>query len=149
MSEVLEFTVDKFSFKIPTGRLYHPEGLWVQEKDDHLLVGVTDFFQQNSGDVAFAEMVEAGTALAAGEPLGNIETIKVDIELSSPVSGMLIKINEKLELEAEIINQDPYGEGWLAIVEPTAWTVEQAALMSPQAYYEHSHAQALEQIRKP
>lgn len=148
MSEILEFTVDKFSFTIPTDRLYHPDGLWVQERDGQLLVGVTDFFQQNSGDVAFAEVAEPGTAVAIGERLANIETIKVDAELPAPVSGAVADVNEKLELEAEIINQDPYGAGWLAAIEPTAWAAEQAALMSPQAYYEHSRAQALEEIRK-
>jgi glycine cleavage system H protein len=148
MSEILQFTVDKFSFTIPTDRLYHPDGLWVQEKDGRLLVGVTDFFQQNSGDVAFAEVAEPGTAVAIGERLANIETIKVDVELPAPVSGTVVEVNEKLELEAEIINQDPYDAGWLAVIEPAAWAVEQAALMSPQAYYEHSHTQALEEIGK-
>jgi glycine cleavage system H protein len=86
--------------------------------------------------------------VATGERLADIETIKADVELPAPVSGTVLEVNEKLELEAEIINQEPYGEGWLAIVEPTAWAAEKAALMSPQAYYEHSHAQALEEIRK-
>ena len=148
MTEILQFTVDKFSFTIPTDRLYHPDGLWVQERDGRLVVGVTDFFQQNSGDVAFAEVAEPGTAVAIGERLANIETIKVDAELPAPVSGTVAEVNEKLELEAEIINQEPYDAGWLAAIEPTAWAVEQTALMSPQAYYEHSHTQALEEIGK-
>ena len=148
MSEILQFTVDKFSFTIPTDRLYHPDGLWVQERDGRLLVGVTDFFQQNSGDVAFAEVAEPGTTVAIGERLANIETIKVDVELPAPVSGTVAEVNEKLELEAEIINQDPYDAGWLVVLESTAWEVEHAALMSPQAYYEHSHTQALEEIGK-
>ena len=148
MPEILQFTVDKFSFTIPTDRLYHPDGLWVQERDGRLLLGVTDYFQQNSGDVAFAEVAEPGTAVAIGERLANIETIKVDVELPAPVSGTVAEVNEKLELEAEIINQDPYDAGWLVVIEPSAWTVESAALMSPQAYYEHSHTQALGEIGK-
>lgn len=148
MSEILQFTVDKFRFTIPTDRLYHPDGLWVQEGDGRLLVGVTDFFQQTSGDVAFAEVAEPGTAVAIGAQLANIETIKVDVELPAPVSGTVAEVNEKLELEAELINQDPYGAGWLAAIEPTAWAVEQAALMSPQAYYELNHTLALEEIGK-
>lgn len=148
MSEILQFTVDKFSFTIPTDRLYHPDGLWVQERDGRLLVGVTDYFQQNSGDVAFAEVVGPGTALSAGGQLANVETIKVDVELPAPVSGTVVEVNEKLELEAEIINQDPYGAGWLAVIEPANWAAEQAGLMDPEAYYEQSHAQALEEIGK-
>ena len=148
MSDSLAFTVDKFTFTIPTDRLYHPDGLWVLERDGRLVVGVTDFFQQNSGDVAFAEVAGPGTAVAIGERLANIETIKVDVELLAPVSGTVAEVNPALELEAERINQDPYGEGWLVAIEPSAWTVERAALMSPEAYYEHSHAQALEEIGK-
>jgi glycine cleavage system H protein len=131
MTDVLSFTVDKFTFAVSTDRLYHPEGLWVQERDGLLRIGVTDFFQQNNGDIAFVEMTEPGTVLTAGERLGNIETIKVDIELPSPISGRVVETNMKLELEAEIINQDPYDTGWLVAIEPAAWAVEQAALMSP------------------
>ena len=147
MGNSLTFTVDKFTFTIPTDRQYHPDGLWVQARGGRVVVGLTDYRQQNSGDVAFAEVAEPGTVVAAGERLGNVETIKVDTELASPVSGTVIEVNEKLELEAEIINQDPYGEGWLVAIEP-AGEEEGAALLSPEAYYEHSHAQALEEIGK-
>lgn len=148
MREPLSFTVDKFTFIIPIDRLYHRDGLWIQERDGRLAIGVTDYFQQNSGDVAFVDTVEVGTAVAAGESLGSIETIKTDVELPAPVSGAVAEVNERLELEAEIINQDPYGEGWLVVIEPAAWAVEQTALMSPEAYYEHSHARALEEAGK-
>ena len=107
MGNTLTFSVDKFTFTVPTDRQYHPDGLWVQARDGRLAIGLTDYRQQNSGDVAFVEMAEPGTVVAAGERLGNVETIKVDIELASPVSGTVIEVNEKLELEAEIINQDP------------------------------------------
>jgi glycine cleavage system H protein len=144
--EILAFTVDKFTFTVSTDRLYHPDGLWVQQRDGRAWVGVTDYFQQHSGDVAFAEVTALGTVVAVGERLVNIETIKVDIELPSPVSGTVIEVNAKLELEAELVNQDPYGEGWLAVIEPAAWEVERAALMTPATYYEHSHARALEEM---
>ena len=139
---MLEFTVDKFTFTIPTDRLYHPTGMWIKERDGRLLVGVTDYFQQHSGDVAFAEVAEPSTTLAAGDRLANIETIKVDVELPSPVSGIVAELNDRLELEAEVINQDPYDVGWLAIVEPGAWEAERATLMTAEAYYAHSHAPA-------
>jgi glycine cleavage system H protein len=148
MTDILEFTVNKFIFTVPTDRLYHPAGLWVQERDGRLLVGVTDFFQQNSGDVAFAEVAESGTAVAINERLANVETIKVDVELPAPVSGTVVEVNKALELEAERINQAPYNEGWLAVIEPSNWPVEQTALMSAKAYYDFSHAQALEEIGK-
>jgi len=148
MSAALQFHIDKSTFTIPTDRQYHPEGLWVMEREGYLLVGVTDFFQQNNGDVAFAEVARSGTALVVGECLANIETIKTDVELPAPVSGIVVEVNDRLELEAEIINQAPYGEGWLATLKPTAWDMERTALMSPQAYYEHSRARALEETGK-
>ncbi|HOU42127.1 MAG TPA: glycine cleavage system protein H [Promineifilum sp.] len=148
MSERLQFTVDKFTFTIPTDRLYHPEGLWVMERAGQLVAGVTDFFQQTNGDVVLAEIATAGTAIAAGERLGDIETIKVDIELPSPVSGTVVKVNDQLELAAEIINQAPYGDGWLVVIAPAAWNEERTALMSPEAYAAHSHARALKEIGK-
>ena len=147
--EYLAFTVDKFTFRIATDRVYTLAGLWVLNDDGRLRVGLTDYRQQNSGDIAFAEVVAPGTVVSAGERLGNIETIKVDVELTSPVSGRVVEVNERLELEAELIKQDPFGEGWLAVIEPAAWEAEAAALISPTAYFEHSHAQALEEIGKP
>ena len=148
MTEPLSFTVDKFTFTIPTDRLYHPDGLWVQERDGRLLVGVTDFFQQNSGDVAFAEVAEPGTAVAIGERLANIETIKVDNELASPVSGTVVEVNDKLTFEAEVINQSPYGDGWLAVIAPSAWDVERAGLLSPEEYLEINREQARREAGK-
>ena len=146
VDQPLSFTVDKFTFTIPADRLYHPDGLWIQERDGLLVVGVTDYSQQQSGDVAFADMAEAGTVVAAGERLGNIETIKVDSELVSPLSGTVAEVNDKLTFEAEVINQAPYGDGWLVVIAPVNWDNEREALLTPQAYYERSHAQALEEI---
>ena len=148
MSEILQFTVDKFTFTIPTDRLYHPDGLWVQERAGRLFVGVTDYLQKNSGDVAFAEVAEPGRAVTAGGWLANIETIKINVQLSAPVSGMVAEANDKLEFEAEIINQDPYGAGWLVVLEPSAWAAERAALLSPVAYYVYSYTQALQESGK-
>lgn len=144
--EHFEFTVDKFTFRIAADRVYTAGGLWVLEEGGRVRVGVTDYLQQNSGDVAFAEMAGPGTVVAAGERLGNVETIKVDVELTSPVSGTVVEVNEKLELEAEIINHDPYGEGWLVVIEPAAGAGEGATLLSPEAYYAHSRARALKEI---
>ena len=88
-------------------------------------------------------MGEAGTAVSAGDEFANIETIKADIELPSPVSGVITAVNEALELEAELINQDPYDAGWLAVFEANDWTSDREVLMTPQQYLEHLKAQAL------
>ena len=130
---------------MPTDRLYSPEGIWAKANGTQITVGVSDFFQQHNGDVAFAEVREVGTAVSTNDGFADIESIKVDIELVSPVNGTIVAVNEKLELEAEIINQEPYGEGWLAIIEASDWTTDQANLMTPEAYFEHMKVQAQEE----
>jgi len=145
MSQYLEYTLDKFTFKVATDRFYSAEGVWAKADGDQVTVGVSDFFQQHNGDVAFAEVVEEGTAVLANDEFANIETIKVDIALSSPVGGTITAVNETLELEAEIINQDPYEAGWIAIITAADWTGDQANLMTPEAYFEHMMVQAQEE----
>lgn len=142
MSEYLEYTLDKFIFKVATDRFYNPEGVWAKADGGQITVGVSDFFQQHNGDVAFAEIMEAGTAVTPNTEFATIETIKVDIELPCPVNGKIITINEALEMEAELINQDPYGAGWLAIIEDADWTADQANLLTPEAYFEQMKIQA-------
>jgi glycine cleavage system H protein len=114
MAEFLEYTLDKFTFKVATDRLYSPAGLWLRAEGRRITVGVSDFLQQRNGDVAFADVVETNTAVTAGDELATLETIKVDIELPAPISGVVVEVNEVLEMEAEVINQDPCGAGWLA-----------------------------------
>lgn len=145
MTDYLEYTLDKFTFKVATDRVYNSEGVWAKVDGGRVTVGVSDFFQQHNGDVAFAEVAEAGTAVSTNDEFATIETIKVDVELPCPVSGTIAAVNEKLELEAEIINQDPYGEGWLAVIEAADWATDQANLMTPEAYFEHMKAQAQEE----
>ncbi len=146
MSNYLEYTLDKFTFKVATDRLYHPMGVWVKLMDRQHTLGVSDFFQQHHGDIAFAEVVAAGTAVSANDEFATIETIKVDVELPCPVSGTIIEVNEKLELEAEIINQDPYGAGWLATIVAPDWDTEKGNLMTPEAYFEHMKEQAQKEV---
>lgn len=147
MPDYLELTVDKFTFKVATDRLYSAEGMWAKEEADGLVrVGLSDFFQQHNGDVAFAEIREEGTALDAGEEIAVIETIKVDISLPSPLAGAIAEVNPAMELEPEQINFDPYGEGWLALVAPRAWETARERLLSPEAYYERVKEEAEEEL---
>lgn len=146
MPDYLELTVDKFTFKIATDRLYSPEGMWAQEEDGRVRVGLSDFFQQRNGDVAFAEIAEEGTELSIGDEIAVIETIKVDISLPSPVSGEIVEVNPAMEMEPEKINFDPYEDGWLARVAPQAWESARQKLLSAQAYYERIKVEAEEEV---
>lgn len=148
MTEFLEYTLDKFTFRVATDRYYNADGVWAREENGRVTIGLSDFLQQRSGDIAFADVVEAGTTLSLGEEVANIETIKVDISLPSPVTGIVIEVNPDMEMEPEVINQDPYGEGWLAIIEASDWPTGQALLLDPQSYYEHMVAEAEEEVKK-
>ncbi len=148
MSEFLETSIDKFTFKVATDRFYNAEGVWVKEENSRVRIGLSDFVQQRSGDVAFAEIKPAGTALAVGDDVAVIETIKVNITYTSPVNGKIVDVNPAMNDTPEAINQDPYGAGWLAVMEVTDWDVEHAKLLDPQAYFKIIKGQAEEEAKK-
>ena len=149
MPDYLETTVDKFIFKVATDRLYSAEGIWALADGNRVRVGMTDFLQQLNGDVAFAEVQPEGTAVAIGDEVAVIETIKANVEVPSPVGGAIVEVNPAMELSPEVINQDPYGEGWLVVIEASDWPADRDALLGPQAYFELMKAQAEEEAKKP
>ncbi len=148
MAECLETTVDKFIFRVATDRLYSAEGVWALAEGDRVRIGLSDFLQQFSGDVAFAEIKPEGTTLAAGDEAALIETIKVNLSVPSPVAGTVVEVNPAMELSPEAINQDPYGAGWLALIEAADWSEDRAALLDPQAYFELMKGRAEEEAKK-
>lgn len=148
MPDFLETTVDKFTFKVATDRSYNAEGVWAKEENGLVRIGLSDFVQQRSGDVAFADVKPAGTVLAAGDEVAVIETIKVNITYTSPVNGKIVEVNPSMEEAPEAINQDPYGTGWLAVLEVADWDNERAKLLEPQAYFEIMQGQAEEETKK-
>jgi glycine cleavage system H protein len=148
MTEFLETTVDKFIFKVATDRFYSSEGLWAQGDGKHIRIGLSDFLQQRSGDVAFAEVKSPGTKVQVGEEVASIETIKVTISLTSPLTGRIVEVNPAMSAAPEVINQDPYGEGWLAILEAASWEAERLSLMDSQAYFNLMKDQAEEETKK-
>lgn len=148
MPNFLETTIDKFTFKVAKDRRYTSEGVWAKEENGRVRIGLSDFVQQRSGDVAFANIKPAGTTLVAGDEVAVIETIKVNITYASPVNGKIIEVNPVMSNAPEAINQDPYGAGWLAVLEVTDWKTEQIKLLDPQAYFENMKSQAEEETRK-
>jgi glycine cleavage system H protein len=147
MKDVLEFTLDKFTFRVPTDRYYSDEGLWAKAEDGQVRIGLSDFVQQRSGDVAFADVQPEGTSLAFGDEVAVIETIKVDIYFTSPVTGEVTEVNPAMEMGPEVINQDPYGEGWLAVIEAKEWASDRERLLAPEAYFEEMKQEAEEEAR--
>ena len=148
MSDFLETTVDKFTFKVATDRFYNAEGVWAKEENGRVRIGLSDFVQQRSGDVAFAEIKPVGTALAVGEELAVIETIKVNITYASPVNGKIVEVNPAMNDAPEAINQDPYGAGWLAMMNVADWDAQRVKLLDPQSYFKIMKGQAEEEAKK-
>ena len=148
MPEYLETTVDKFIFKVATDRYYSDEGIWALAEGNRIRIGVTDFLQQRSGDIAFAEIKPEGTALGVEDEVATIETIKVNVGLTSPVSGTVVEVNPAMELSPEVINQDPYGEGWLVVIEADDWPKDRDTLLSARVYFELMKGQAEEETKK-
>jgi glycine cleavage system H protein len=151
MSEFLRVTVDKFTFRVATDRLYTAEGAWVlriQPREvNNVRLGVTDFVQQHNGDVAFVNIKPGGTPIHVGDEFAEIETMKVTLALASPVDGTIVRLNEAFTLNPELINQDPYGEGWLAEIETTNWETDRTRLLDPRAYLAVMQAQAEEELK--
>jgi len=149
MIEFLETRVDKFIFKVAKDRHYSHEGIWAKGEDGRLRVGLSDFLQQRSGDVTFAWIKPEGTVLSVGDEAAVIETIKVNISLASPVSGKIVEVNPAMEFAPEAINKDPFGEGWLAVIEPSDWETDRTRLLDPKAYFNLMKGQAEEEANKP
>jgi len=148
MTEFLQTTVDKFTFRVAADRFYNPEGIWAKPEGQNVRIGLSDFLQQRSGDIAFAEVKPEGTSLAFDDEVAVIETIKVDISLSSPASGKIVEVNPDMETAPEVINQDPYGNGWIAVIEANDWTADQSRLLDPQAYFAKMKHDAEQEVKK-
>ena len=148
MSDFLELRVDKFIFKVMVDRLYSEEGLWAMQEDQHIRIGISDYLQQRSGDVAFAEIKPEGTELTVGDEIAVIETIKVNISLTSPVAGKIIEVNPAMETSPDVINQDPYGTGWMVLIEVTGRETYLKHMMDAHAYYSKIKLEAEQEVNK-
>jgi len=144
----LEITFDKFIFKVATDRSYSREGLWVLQDGNHIRIGISDFLQQRSGDIAFVEIKPVGSLLTPGDEVTVIETIKVNISLTCPVTGAVVEVNPLLDVNPEVINKDPFGDGWLAVMEAKDWENDRQALLDAQAYFNLMIEQAGQELGK-
>lgn len=124
--------------EVPDGLRYTEEHEYVRdtEAEDEVVVGITDFAQEELGDVVFVELPRSGDSFDRMEPFGTIEAVKAVSELYSPVSGEVVEANDGLEDRPELVNDEPYGGGWmirLRLDDPS----EVEGLMDAAAYREH------------
>ncbi|MDE2704536.1 MAG: glycine cleavage system protein GcvH [Gemmatimonadota bacterium] len=99
--------------QIPEHLIYSESHEWLQLESDIATIGITDFAQTELGDIVFAELPEVGEHLERGETFGTLEAVKTVADLIAPASGEVLEVNDSLAEEAEQINEDPYGGGWL------------------------------------
>ena len=123
------------SFDIPDDRRYLESHEWAREDDGTVRVGISDFAQDELGDVVFVELPDEGDQLTQDEEFGVIESIKAVSDLYAPVSGEVTAVNEALFDTPELVNDDPFGEGWMLEIDADD-TDELENLLSPDEYEE-------------
>ncbi len=92
---------------------------WARQEGDLIVCGITDYAQDSLSDVVYVELPEVGVAFDQGAVFGVVESVKAASDLYMPMSGEIVEINEKLEDEPELVNSDPYGEGWMIKFKPS------------------------------
>lgn len=117
----------------PTNVKYTSEHEWIRLESEEAYVGITDYAQDQLGDIVFVDVTTEGETLEAGEVFGTIEVVKTVSDLFLPVGGEILEVNPELEEHPELVNQDPYGKGWLVRIRPTDVS-EMDKLMDAEAY---------------
>lgn len=118
--------------------LYSKTHEWVRIEDDIATIGITDFAQEQLGDITYVELPRVGDTLEPGQEMGSVESVKAASELYSPVAGEVAEVNADLENAPEKVNADPFGEGWMLKVRLSA---EPVGLLSPEEYEEIAKAE--------
>ena len=119
--------------KFPTNVKYTSEHEWIRLEGEEGYVGITDYAQDQLGDIVFVDVTTEGETLEKGEAFGSIEVVKTVSDLFIPIGGEVLEVNPALEENPELVNKDPYGEGWLIKIKPTD-VAEMDDLLDAEAY---------------
>ena len=118
---------------IPSDLRYTSDHEWAKREGDNVRVGITHFAQEQLGDVVFVELPKVGARIAAKKAFGVVESVKAVSDLFAPVAGEVLEVNAELAKQPELVNQDPYGHGWMIIIKP-ANPAEYDQLLTAQQY---------------
>jgi glycine cleavage system H protein len=116
--EYLTEMIDKFILKVKRRLFYSDNDFWVEKEGELMRIGATDLLQQMVSDIYFIDLVDDGTQVGFGDELGSFESTKIAMEIISPLTGTVVERNIELENSPELINEDPYGKGWLYVIRP-------------------------------
>ena len=125
---------------IPEDLRYHKEHEWVRLDEQKVTLGISDFAQDALGDVVFVDLPKVDTEITANQEIGEVESTKATSSLYSPVGGTILQVNDALQDHPEYLNQDPYGKGWIAVIELTD-PADVDALMTASQYEEFLSSQ--------
>lgn len=103
---------------VPQELKYTRDHEWVRIEGDRVTMGITDFAQHELGDVVFVDLPAVGEKIEAGAGLASVESVKAVSDVYAPIGGEILAVNDDLEHSPEFVNQDPYGKGWIAVIEP-------------------------------
>ncbi|MBS7606704.1 glycine cleavage system protein GcvH [Candidatus Bathyarchaeota archaeon] len=117
-------------YEILEGLYYSKDWMWIKIEDGKVRIGVTDYAQKQMREIVFAELPSVGAQVRKGEPFGTLESVKAVSDLVSPLTGRVVEVNERASGSPEVINEDPYGEGWLIVIEPANLEEELKTLMN-------------------
>lgn len=118
---------------LPKELKYTSEHEWIKNEGQRVTVGITEYAQKELGDVVFVDLPGVGEKVKVKDAIATIESVKAVSEIYAPISGEVMEVNDALEHSPELINQDPYGKGWIAVIEPED-TKEFDELLTPEAY---------------
>lgn len=136
--DFFEITVDKYYFEVPKeGYYFNENDCWIKPEGKTALLGISDYLQNAAADILFVEFPEIGTEIEQFDDAGNFESSKTVLELISPGSGKIIKVNNALESNPELMNQDPYQKGWFVEIEMKDFEEDKELLMDGPAYFEY------------
>jgi len=121
--------------QLPHDSRYTDDHEWAKAEDDNIRVGISDYAQDQLGDIVFVELPEVGDTFGKGDEFGTVESVKAVVELYMAVGGEILAVNKALEDAPELVNQSPYNEGWMVQVKPIDAS-EMDALMTKEAYLE-------------
>jgi len=105
--------------EIPKDLRYTKEHEWARLEDGNVRVGITDYAQEELHEIVMVELPSVGDQVKAGERFGTVDSVKATSDLFSPVTGEVLEVNETLEEAPELVNNDPYGEGWMILIKPS------------------------------
>ena len=117
---------------IPSNLRYHKEHEWVRVEGTQATIGISHFAQDALGDIVFIDLPKLGATVAAGQQIGEVESTKTTSTIYTPVSGTIAKVNADLKDHPEVVNSDPYGKGWMAVVDLSAVSEVEGLLSADQ-----------------